>query len=134
MGLFWLYTGLRVLVFLVLFGALWLVGVRGLLGALLALVLGIPLSIYVLAGPRRRLAAALQDHVDARGEHQADLRRRLNGEEPDGSEAHPGAGELDGSHEAIDLRKHPSDGSHEAIDHDAPADGDPRANRPDAGR
>lgn len=119
MALFWAYTGLRVLVFLVLLGALWLVGVRGLIGVLVALVLGIPLSIYVLAAPRARLAAALQDHVDARNDHQASLRRRLNGEDDgdggdggddDGEAGEAGAlrergfdpGALDGSHEAID--------------------------------
>ena len=113
MALFWAYTGLRVLVFLVLLGALWLVGVRGLIGVLVALVLGIPLSIYVLAAPRARLAAALQDHVDARNDHQASLRRRLNGEDDgddDDDDGEAGAlrergfdpGALDGSHEAID--------------------------------
>lgn len=134
-GLFWLYTGLRVLVFLVLFGALWLVGVRGLLGALIALILGIPLSIFVLAAPRRRLAAALQDHVDARTDHQTQLRRRLNGDDGDDAEyvEHvQDVSALDGSHEAIELHKGPSDGA--VAERDERNGGDPRANRPDAGR
>ncbi|MDR1999294.1 MAG: DUF4229 domain-containing protein [Frankiaceae bacterium] len=113
MGLFWMYTGLRAALFAVLFGGLWLVGVRGWFGLLVALVLGIPASIYVLATPRARLAAALQDHVDARGEHQAQLRRRLGGDQPDADQLD--AGRLDGSHEAID-----------AADTEAPADPDDR--------
>lgn len=126
MGLFWMYTGLRVLVFLVLFGALWLVGVRGLLGALIALVLGIPLSIFVLAGPRARLAAALQDHVDARNEHQMQLRRRLNGDELDGDD-------VDGD-EADGDEPDPLDPSAFADEPDEVRRGDPRAHRPDSGR
>lgn len=57
---FWIYTALRVAVFGILYGLLWLVGVRDLLGAALALVLSVPLSYALLARPRAALAAALQ--------------------------------------------------------------------------
>jgi hypothetical protein len=79
-GMLWLYTFLRAVIFGVLFGLLWLLGLKGLLGALVALVLSVPLSMVLLARPRARLAAGLEGHTDARRERQDVLRKRLNGE------------------------------------------------------
>jgi len=80
-GLLWLYTGLRAAVFGVMFGLLWLLDVRGLLGALIALVLSVPLSIVLLARPRRKLAESLEQHTEARRQREDVLRRRLRGED-----------------------------------------------------
>ena len=55
----WLYTLLRVLLFGAVFGVLWLVGVRGFLGAMIALILTLPLSYVLLAGARQRMAASV---------------------------------------------------------------------------
>ena len=57
-----MYTILRFLVFGVLFGLLWLVGVPVFLAAVLALGLSVPLSYVLLAKPR----AALAETVEAR--------------------------------------------------------------------
>lgn len=78
----WIYTALRVLVFAVLLGLLWLFGLRGLLGAVVALALSLPLSYVLLARPRARLAASLEDRLDRRRVERDDLESRLSGEAP----------------------------------------------------
>lgn len=81
MGAMWLYTVLRFGLFFVLFGLLWLVGVRGFLGAILALALSVPLSFVLLARPRAAFAAVLEQRINARRQRQADLDARLGGDD-----------------------------------------------------
>jgi hypothetical protein len=80
LGQFWVYTLLRVALFGVLVGLLWLVNVRGLLAVLIAIVLSLPLSYVLLARPRAALAASLENRIEFRKERETDLRQRLNGE------------------------------------------------------
>lgn len=62
----WLYTLLRVALFLVLWGLVWLVGVRdGLWSAVVALVLSIPLSYVLLARPRAAFSAQIEQRLEA---------------------------------------------------------------------
>jgi hypothetical protein len=73
MSSMWLYTGLRFALFFVLWGIVVLLGVHGLLGALVALVLSVPLSYVLLARPRARFAAILQARLEAQRARRADL-------------------------------------------------------------
>jgi hypothetical protein len=79
----WLYTLARVAVFAALFGLLWVMGVRGLLGAAVALVLSVPVSFVVLTKPRAALTETMQARVQARGERTAALDAELSGEPSD---------------------------------------------------
>jgi len=85
MGAMWLYTLLRFGLFFALFGLLWLVGVKGFLGAIIALALSVPLSFVLLARPRQRFAAVLEQRFDARKARQADLDAKLRGDGSDDS-------------------------------------------------
>ena len=58
MGSLWGYTILRFGMFFALWGLLVLVGLTGLFAALVALVLSVPLSLVLLAGPRARVASS----------------------------------------------------------------------------
>jgi membrane protein implicated in regulation of membrane protease activity len=78
-GQFWVYTLLRIALFAAVWGVLWLVNVRGLLGLLLAVLLSVPLSFVLLARPRAALAASLEQRVAERKEREDDLRQRLAG-------------------------------------------------------
>lgn len=88
MGALWLYTVLRIGLFLVLFAILWLVGVGGLLGVLIAVILSVPLSLVLLARPRAALARTIEQRVAARRARTADLNRELQGDGPDVEESH----------------------------------------------
>lgn len=79
---FWLYTAARIVVFAVIFGLLWLFGVRSLLGAALALILSVPLSYVILVRPRAALAAALHDRFVIRQERTDALDAQLSEEPP----------------------------------------------------
>ena len=81
MGAMWLYTLLRFGLFFVLFGLLWLVGVKGFLGAIIALALSVPLSFVLLARPRQAFAAVLEQRLEARQQRQADLDAKLEGDD-----------------------------------------------------
>jgi len=81
MSTMWLYTALRFGLFFALFGLLWLVGVKGFLGAIIALVLSVPLSFVLLAKPRAAFAAVLEQRVNARRARQAELDARLRGDD-----------------------------------------------------
>jgi len=80
MGAMWLYTLLRFGLFFALFGLLWLVGVKGFLGAIIALALSVPLSFVLLARPRQAFAAVLEQRVEARKQRQAELDAELSGD------------------------------------------------------
>jgi hypothetical protein len=84
MGAMWLYTVLRFGLFFALFGLLWLVGVTGFLGAIIALALSVPLSFVLLAKPRQAFATMLEERMNARRARQADLDVRLQGDDEDG--------------------------------------------------
>lgn len=88
MGTLWLYTVLRFGLFLVLFAILWLLGVGGLLGAVIAVVLSIPLSLVLLARPRAALAKTIEQRVVARRARADALDRELQGDEPDSGDPH----------------------------------------------
>ena len=81
MGAMWLYTLLRFSLFFALFGLLWLVGVKGFLGAIIALVLSVPLSFVLLARPRQAFAQVIEQRMEARKQRQADLDTQLQGED-----------------------------------------------------
>ena len=81
MGAMWLYSLLRFGLFFALFGLLWLVGVKGFLGAVIALALSVPLSFVLLAKPRQAFAAVLAQRVDARKQRQAELDAELQGDD-----------------------------------------------------
>jgi O-antigen ligase len=82
LGAMWLYTLLRFGLFLALWGILVLFGVRGLLGALIALVLSVPLSFVLLARPRAAFAAQLEARVSARRVDRAHLDAELDPDSP----------------------------------------------------
>ena len=63
LGTLWAYTGLRVGIFLVLWGLLFLVGVGGFLAAVIALILSIPLSYALLRGQRAALSATIEQRI-----------------------------------------------------------------------
>lgn len=77
----WLYTILRFGLFFALWGLLVLVGLHGLFAPALALVLSVPLSLVLLAGPRARFTQQLEARVEARRADRHELDSRL---EPDG--------------------------------------------------
>lgn len=80
-GVLWLYTILRFLIFGILFGLLWLVGVPVFLAAVLALVLSVPLSYYLLARPRAALAETVEARLMARRARGEELNSRLKGDD-----------------------------------------------------
>lgn len=79
LGALWIYTVLRFGLFGVLFLILWLFGVGGLLGALIALVLSVPLSFVLLAKPRSWLADGMNDQLRARQSRTRRLDADLSG-------------------------------------------------------
>jgi hypothetical protein len=81
MGAMWLYTLLRIALFFVVFGLLWLLGVKGFLGAVIALALSLPLSYVLLAKPRQAFAAQIEQRIEARRARQADLDAKLSGDD-----------------------------------------------------
>jgi len=79
MGSMWAYTLLRVVLFLALWGIAWLLGVKDVLtGLLIAAVLSIPLSFVLLAVPRARFAAKVEQRIAARQEERARLDSELD--------------------------------------------------------
>ncbi|PZS31946.1 MAG: hypothetical protein DLM58_10780 [Pseudonocardiales bacterium] len=81
LGSMWLYTILRFGLFLALWGLINLAGLHGFIGALVAVVLSVPLSFVLLAVPRARFAAKLEQRVSAQRERRADLDQRLAGDD-----------------------------------------------------
>jgi O-antigen ligase len=82
MGSMWLYTVLRIGLFLALWALLVLAGLDGFIAALVAVVLSLPLSFVLLARPRARFAANIEQRVNARREERADLDQKLSGDDP----------------------------------------------------
>lgn len=84
MGSMWLYTLLRFGLFLVLWGLLYVAGLNGYVGALIAIVLSVPLSYVLLARPRARFAATIEQRIEAQRIRRAQLDEQLAGDEADG--------------------------------------------------
>jgi O-antigen ligase len=78
MGSLWGYTILRFGMFFALWGLLVLVGLGGLLAALIALVLSVPLALVLLSGPRNRVAQNIEARVEAARAARAELDARLD--------------------------------------------------------
>ncbi len=88
---FWSYTLLRIALFGVLLGVLWLSGLRGLLGAAVALALSVPLSFVLLARPRRAMAEEMRMRLAERQQRTHKFESRLSGDAGDaGASADPG--------------------------------------------
>ena len=83
MGSLWGYTILRFGMFFALWGLLVLVGLGGLLAPLIALVLSIPLSLVLLAGPRARVANNIEHRIEASREARTQLDKRLDPKQDD---------------------------------------------------
>jgi O-antigen ligase len=82
MGSMWLYTILRFGLFFGLWGLLVLVGLRGYIAAVVAVLLSLPLSYVLLARPRARFAANIEQRVNAHREDRVALDQKLSGEDP----------------------------------------------------
>jgi O-antigen ligase len=82
MGSMWLYTILRFGLFLALWAVLVLAGLHGLVAALVAVVLSLPLSFVLLARPRARFAANIERRVEAHRSERAELDQKLSGDDP----------------------------------------------------
>ncbi|HEY8300856.1 MAG TPA: DUF4229 domain-containing protein [Jatrophihabitans sp.] len=80
MGSLWGYTILRFAMFFALWGLLVLVGLKGLIAALIALVLSVPLSLVLLAGPRARVAQQVEARIEASRAARHELDSRLDPE------------------------------------------------------
>jgi Protein of unknown function (DUF4229) len=76
-----IYTAGRVVIFAVLAGLLWLVGLRGFPLVIAALVLSIPASYFLLARQRDALAADVERKVTRRQSRRQDLRSQLRGDD-----------------------------------------------------
>ena len=72
---------MRFLVFGILFGLLWLVGVPAFLAAVLGLLLSVPLSYVLLAKPRAALAKTVEARLRARRARSEELSSRLKGDD-----------------------------------------------------
>jgi hypothetical protein len=77
MGSMWLYTILRFALFFALWGLMVLIGLHGLVAAFVALLLSVPLSFVLLAVPRARFAASVEDRLNARREDRQQLDDKL---------------------------------------------------------
>jgi hypothetical protein len=81
MGSLWGYTILRFGMFFALWGLLVLVGLRGLFAALIALLLSVPLSLVLLAGPRNRVANNIEQRIESHRTSRRKLDERLDPEQ-----------------------------------------------------
>lgn len=79
----WLYTVLRFALFFAVWGLLWAARVPGLLAAIIAVVLSLPLSYILLRKPREQLAQNLEARVNARHSQRDQLDSKLSGDEPE---------------------------------------------------
>ncbi|HEV7192745.1 MAG TPA: DUF4229 domain-containing protein [Jatrophihabitantaceae bacterium] len=82
MGSMWLYTLLRFGLFLALWGLLYIAGLHGLIAAMVAVVLSVPLAFVLLARPRAKFAATIEQRVEAQRARRAVLDEKLAGDDP----------------------------------------------------
>jgi hypothetical protein len=80
---FWVYTLARFALFGVIAVILWAVGVPYLFAALIAVVVSVPLSWFLLAKPRQAFAATIEARVSQRHDRQVDLGKRLDSDAQD---------------------------------------------------
>jgi uncharacterized protein (DUF58 family) len=84
MGSMWVYTVLRIALFLALWGILVAAGLQAFFAAIVAAVLSIPLSWVLLSAPRAKLARNIEARLEAHRDERASLDAELSGEdEPD---------------------------------------------------
>jgi len=83
LGAMWLYSLLRFGLFFAIWGVLWVARVPGFFAAGIALVLSIPLSFVLLSKQRQKMAANLEQRINARKSREADLDSKLAGDEPE---------------------------------------------------
>lgn len=81
LGSMWLYTILRLGLFLALWGLITLAGLHGFVGAFVAVLLSVPLSFVLLSVPRARFAAKLEQRVNAHRDGRVALDQKLAGED-----------------------------------------------------
>ena len=81
MGSMWVYTLLRFGLFLALWGLLAVAGLHGLFAAVLAVLLSVPLSFVLLARPRARFAATIEQRINAQRADRERLDDQLSGED-----------------------------------------------------
>ena len=81
MSSMWLYTVLRFGLFLALWGLLYLAGLHGLIGAMVAVVLSVPLAFVLLSRPRAKFAATIEQRVEAQRARRAELDEQLSGDD-----------------------------------------------------
>jgi Protein of unknown function (DUF4229) len=74
----WLYSLLRFGLFFALWGLLYLIGLRGFVAPIVALVLSVPLSLVLLSRPRAMFTRNLEARVQARLSERAELDARLD--------------------------------------------------------
>jgi len=77
-----MYTGLRLLLFACVTGVLLVVGLRGFLLLLLALLTSSILSLFMLGPQRAALVLDQQDRLARREQEKAQLRARLDQDPP----------------------------------------------------
>jgi Protein of unknown function (DUF4229) len=77
-GTLWGYTLLRFAMFFALWGIMVLLGLGGLIAPLIALVLSVPLSLVLLAGPRNRVAQQIEARMAASRAARHELDTRLD--------------------------------------------------------
>ncbi|HLY33195.1 MAG TPA: DUF4229 domain-containing protein [Jatrophihabitantaceae bacterium] len=84
LGSMWLYSLLRIVLFLALWGIVVAAGLHAFFGAVVAAVLSVPLSWVLLAAPRAKLARNIEARMAAHRDERAALDAELSGEdEPD---------------------------------------------------
>jgi hypothetical protein len=81
---FAVYTVGRLLVFVGCAALLYLLGLRSFVLVLAALLVSLPVSYLLLAGPRNELAADVERRLARRRARREDLRTRLRGEDDPG--------------------------------------------------
>lgn len=84
MGSMWLYTTLRFGLFLALWGLVVVAGLHGLIAALVAVALSVPLAFVLLSVPRARFAANLEQRIAAHRVSRAELDDKLAGTDDPG--------------------------------------------------
>jgi cytochrome b len=77
----WLYSLLRIALFLVLWGIVVAAGLHAFIGAVVAAVLSVPLSWVLLAAPRARLARTIEARMAAHRDERAHLDAELSGDD-----------------------------------------------------
>ena len=94
LGAMWAYTLLRFGLFFVIWGVLWVARVPGFLAAVIALLLSVPLSFVLLNRQRQKVAANLEQRIEARRARSHDLDGKLSGT-PDAEDRGDAAGPRD---------------------------------------